>query len=78
MVAVSAAALLALGAPAVNAASGPAKPSPGTSNRNQDKNLTNSLDKLMGSSEPGEGPVAETQETVSGLGDSLSLHGLLG
>ncbi|MFJ8387738.1 hypothetical protein ACIQ9Q_25070 [Streptomyces sp. NPDC094438] len=64
-VVVSAAALLALGAPAANAASVPAKDS-------QDNNL---LDKLLGSTDPDEGPVAQTQDTLDGV---TTLHGLLG
>ena len=62
---VSAAALLALGAPAVNAASVPAK----------DSQDNNPIDKLLGSTDPGEGPVAQTQETLDGV---ATLHGLLG
>ncbi|MFD7341449.1 hypothetical protein ACFV98_36565 [Streptomyces violascens] len=64
-VVVSVAVLLALGAPAVNAASAPAMD-------NQDNNL---LDKLLGSADPGEGPVAQTQDTLDGV---ATLHGLLG
>ncbi|GHI40580.1 hypothetical protein [Streptomyces violascens] len=64
-VVVSVAVLLALGAPAVSAASAPAMD-------NQDNNL---LDTLLGSADPGEGPVAQTQDTLDGV---ATLHGLLG
>ncbi|MGW2817373.1 hypothetical protein [Streptomyces sp. NPDC001415] len=77
---VSAAALLAFGASAVNAATPPIQPTPVASNVNRDsdenKPLANALDKVLGSSDPGDGPVAETQDAVGGLTDSL--HGLLG